>query len=506
MGANIIYTLIQGRMFLHYISDNNEIGVWAVAIQVAGYFLLLDFGMSGSAGRLLMDHKDDKTSSNYGSMMKTGFVVSFIQGALILVCGIIASQWLLPEAVRITGKNFLVTSEASGGQLELFWSLLMWQCTLAGASFGFRMFGIILETHQRYDVVNYAQSAGFCVNLLTMWCGFEMELGLYSLVWSNVASTVLVNTWMIAAVWRMKFLPAKGQWGQVSLERFKEIFAYAMDICLVSVGNVLITASQVVVVGWALGLGAAAVWTFTTKTFAMAQQFISRIYNYSTSALAEMYVRGEKERLQVRFRDVTALTAAASIWVTMGVALCNFSFLIIWTGGDRMAWPVENDFLMGIYIFVITVTRCHVGLVYLSKELRAMKFIYFAEGIAFVVLGVLLGRWFGFPGIIISGIVTNLTFSGLYGTYRTSKMFHLSIKEIIFIWLARPLRFLFVMFGIFATFRYATASLPIPWQLTANAIITVVLGGYCLWKTGLPDNLQKELGGTLIKLRAKFNN
>ena len=171
-----------------------------------------------------------------------------------------------------------------------------------------------------------------------------------------------------------------------------------------------------------------------------------------------------------------------------------------------MAWHVENDFLMGIYIFVITVTRCHVGLVYLSKELRAMKFIYFAEGIAFVVLGVLLGRWFGFPGIIISGIVTNLTFSGLYGTYRTSKMFHLSIKEIIFIWLARPLRFLFVMFGIFATFRYATASLPIPWQLTANAIITVVLGGYCLWKTGLPDNLQKELGGTLIKLRAKFNN
>ena len=79
MGANIIYTLIQGRMLLHYIRDNNEIGVWAVAIQVAGYFLLLDFGMSGSAGRLLMDHKDDKKSSNYGSMMKTGFVVSFIQ-------------------------------------------------------------------------------------------------------------------------------------------------------------------------------------------------------------------------------------------------------------------------------------------------------------------------------------------------------------------------------------------------------------------------------------------
>lgn len=504
MGANIIYTLIQGRMLLNYISDNNEIGVWVVAVQVAGYFLLLDFGMSGSAGRLLMDHKDDRASSNYGSMMKTGFVVSFIQGALIVVCGIIASQWLLPEAIRLTGKNFLVTSGTSSEQMELFWSLLMWQCVLSGASFGFRMFGVILETHQRYDVVNYAQASGFCVNLLTMWWCFELKLGLYSLIWSNVASTVLVNTWIIAAAWRMNFMPAKGKWGNVSLERFKEIFTYAMDIFLVSVGNVLITASQVVVVGWALGLAAAAVWGFTTKMFAMAQQFISRIYNYSTSALAEMYVRGEKERLQVRFRDVTALTAAVSFWVTMGVALCNFSFVKIWTGGDRMSWSVENDFLMGIYIFVITITRCHVGLVYLSKELRAMKYIYFVEGLAFVGLGVLLGRWLGFSGVIISGIVTNALFSGLYGTYRTSTMLRLPIKEIIFVWLARPLRLLVVMFVIAAMFRYTTTALPILWQLTVNAIITVVLGGYCLWKLGLPENLQKELGGYLVKMRTRL--
>ncbi|NOS72871.1 MAG: oligosaccharide flippase family protein [Verrucomicrobia bacterium] len=507
MGANTIYTLVQGRMLLHYIRDNNEVGVWAVAIQVAGYFLLLDFGMSGSVGRLLMDHKDDTTSSKYGSMMKTGFVVCFAQGALILSCGVIASRWLLPEAIRITGKNFIHTAqtgELSGGQMELFWALLMWQCILTGASFGCRMFGFILETHQRYDVVNYAQSAGFCVSLLTLWWCFEQNLGLYSLVWSSVASTVCVNTWIIVSVWRMKFLPAKGRWGQVSRERFHEIFVYAMDVFLVSVGSILITASQVVVVGWALGMGAAAVWTFTTKTFAMAQQLISRIYNYSTAALAEMIVRGERERLQVRFRDLVVLTAAAGAWVTMGAALCNFSFLKVWTGGDRMAWTVENDFLMGIYIFASTTTRCHVGLVYVSKELRAMKFIYVAEGVAFLVCGTMLGRWLGLAGVIAAGIVTNLSFSGMYGLRRTAKMFRLPMREIVFNWLFRPLRFLVVMFGIAVAFRYATASLPVLWQLITNGIITVVLGGFCFWKLGLPENLQKEFSGALGKLRGRF--
>ena len=133
-----------------------------------------------------------------------------------------------------------------------------------------------------------------------------------------------------------------------------------------------------------------------------------------------------------------------------------------------------------------------------------MKFIYFAEGLAFVGFGVLLGRWIGLPGVIISGIATNLMFSGLYGTYRTSTMFRLSIKEISFVWLSRPLRLFLVMFVIAASFRYITMPLPVPWQLTVNAIITVVLGGYCLWKLGLPENLQKELGGYLVKLRERF--
>ena len=505
MGVNIIYTLVQGRMLLHFIKDNNDVGVWAVAIQMAGYFLLLDFGMSGSVARLLVDHKDDRVSSIYGSMMKTGFVVCLVQGALIVVCGIIASQWLLPKLMDLTGKDFLhsaTTGPLSPGQMEMFWSLLMWQCILVGISFICRMFGFILETHQRYDVVNYAQAAGFALNFLTLWWCFEHNMGLYSLLWSNVASTICVNLYCIVAVWRLKLLPAKERWGQVSLERFREIFAYATDVFLLVVGNMLITASQIVVVTWTLGVSAAGVWAFTTKTFAMAHQIISRIYNYSSSALAEMVVRGERERLQVRFRDIVVLTGSLGVWVTMSVASCNYSFLKVWTS-DRISWSLENDFLMGIYILTFTTTRCHVGLVCVTKKLRAMKFIYVAEGIAFVGLASLLGRWLGFAGIIIGGIVTNLSFSGLYGIYRTAGIVQLPLKDIFFKWLVRPVRFFAVMFGIAVASRYATSSFPVVWQLVTNGIITIIIGGFCFWKLGLPENLQNEFSGALGKLRGR---
>jgi O-antigen/teichoic acid export membrane protein len=270
LAVNILYTLVQARMLLHFIKDDNEIGLWAVAIQVAGYFLLLDLGMSGIS-RILVDHKDEVSSTAYGSTIQTGFVVFLIQGVLIAVSGAIISQWL-PEITTLTKgdeANMARKVALSAEQMAMFRSLVMWQCTLIGASFAGRILGLILEAHQRYDVSNYAQAAGFTVNLLTLWWGFEHQLGLYSLIWSNVASTLFVNAYSFVAVWRLRFLPAHGRWGRASLERFRELFGYATDIFLLAVGNMLITASQVVVVTYTLGAAAAAVWSFATKTFAI---------------------------------------------------------------------------------------------------------------------------------------------------------------------------------------------------------------------------------------------
>jgi O-antigen/teichoic acid export membrane protein len=273
---------------------------------------------------------------------------------------------------------------------------------------------------------------------------------------------------------------------------------------LLAIGNMLITASQVVVVTYTLGAAAAAVWSFTTKTFTMANQFIGRIYNYSSPAFAEMVVRGEQERLRTRFRDVVTLSASAGVFLTLSVALCNQSFLQIWTGSDRMSWSIKNDLLMAFYIFTFTTTRCHVGLVCVSKDLRAMKFVYLVEGIAFIALAAMLGHWLGFSGIILGGIITNLAFSGFYGMQRSAVILGLPLKQIVCDWLYRPALFLFVMFLIVSSLKYATSSLPAISQLIVSGMGAAIFGGVSLWKFGLPKNLQTEFTGAIIKLRGRF--
>src|SRR5262245_768921 len=86
MGSNVIFTLASVPLALHFLSQD-EFGLWALAAQVAGYLVLIDLGITGAVGRILIDHKDDRSTGEYGSVIKTSFVAFAIQGMVIVVGG-----------------------------------------------------------------------------------------------------------------------------------------------------------------------------------------------------------------------------------------------------------------------------------------------------------------------------------------------------------------------------------------------------------------------------------
>src|SRR5436190_7630975 len=86
MGSNVLYTLAQVPLALHFLSKD-EFGLWAVAAQVAGYLILIDFGITGAVARILIDHKDDPAGAEYDSVIKTSLLVFVAQGLLIALAG-----------------------------------------------------------------------------------------------------------------------------------------------------------------------------------------------------------------------------------------------------------------------------------------------------------------------------------------------------------------------------------------------------------------------------------
>src|SRR5437879_701771 len=209
LGATTFQALVSVRLALHYLSLK-EFGLWNLVLQISGYLLLIDLGMSGSISRILIDHKDRPADRVYGAIIKTGAVVLLTQGVIIALGGTVLSFWL-PSLFA-----------APAGHQRDFQLLVAGQCVVMGSLFVGRIFNHILQAHQRYDACNYALMAGVVVNLGVMWLGFAMGWGLYSLLVASAVGQLATTGLTGMAVIGLNLFPPAGAWGRANRKTFHE--------------------------------------------------------------------------------------------------------------------------------------------------------------------------------------------------------------------------------------------------------------------------------------------
>lgn len=477
--ANIAFTMASVPLALHYLSKT-EFGLWALITQITGYFALIDVGMSGAVARILVDHKDDRNGGSYGTVFKTGALVFSIQGLLIALLGSAAS-WVLPSLMRIPSDLNPV-----------FKILMASQCLLLGLTFCTKILGSVLWCHQRSDIVNLASAVVFGVNFAALWLGFRFGLGLYSMLLASALSMFCNSLAAWIASSHLQLFPERGCWGSLSWQAFQEVYDYARNLFLITIGTQLLTASQVVIVTRTLGLDAAAVWAVATKIFTLAQQVVFRICDLSVAALVEMFVRHETSLLERRFRQLMLFSASLSIVVGGTVAFANGSFLAIWTRG-RIAWGFENDLLMALLLVLYAVVRCHTALMDVTKELRGLKYVSLAEGLCFVPSAILLSQRFGFAGVIGAAAILNIMLLGTYGVGRTVKYFKIRTRTVVFVWLGPAVQMMSIFLPLAVLIWWSTTSLP-PWaRLTLCGGVTGTIGLVLLVFVGVTRDMRDEL-------------
>ncbi len=496
LGTNIVYTLGSVPIALHYLSKE-QFGLWAVVMQVSGYLQLIDLGMAGSISRILIDHKDSPANGVYGSVIKTGLLVLALQGLIIALAGWFVSIFL---------PDLLVIPQFYRREFKV---LVAGQCAILGLVFAGRMSNHVLQAHQRYDASNYSQMGSLMVNLGTMWASLASGLGLYSLLVGYAAAVSFGTVFTLAAAARLKLFPASGSWGHVNQKTFQELFAYGREIFLLSVGWQLVNASQVVVISRTLGLEAAGIWSIATKPFTLAQQVVNRLLDFSSSALAEMIVRQERERLLARFRDLVILSASFSAWAGLAVGLCNHSFLSLWTK-DRVSWQTSSDWLMAGMVIVYSTTRCYIGFIGLTKQIRGMKYVYLLEGVLFVGVSLIVAPVWGINGIIATAIVTDLLCSGLYGFWRTKDYFDIRETKVLLDWLRWPLVYLFSLATVFGItwwverLWWSRQDWQIHSRLGADVAVAFSVGLVLFWLIGLTPHLRSEIANLALKIRTRL--
>lgn len=483
--ANIAYTFASVPLALHYLSAR-EFGLWAVVTQVVGYLLLLDLGMTGSITRILVEHKDAPESTDYRSVVGTGRFVLVAQGATIAILAAVLGG-LLPGFLAIPDDL-----------AQIFGWLVAGHGFITGAFFWTRMESSLLQAHQRHDVLNYAQVASFALSLMMLWLGLHLGWGMFSLLVAHTTGTLVVNGVIWFSSRRLQLLP---RGGPVRFDGtvFRWLLSFGKDILFLSMGLQLMNASQVVIISRILGLEAAAVWVVAVKAIGMAQQLVWRVWDFSAATLAEMIVRHERDLLRRRFYEVFVVTASLSVFLGGMVAVCNESLLAVWTS-RKIGWNPINDLGMAVLLLTNSLARIHIGLTGQTMRIGAMRYIFFLEGLAFVVIAALVAGHWGIPGIIASAVLMSICWSGSYGVLRTASELGVPRWQVAFGWLKPPFLLALALvplgFGCWWWTREMTPML----RLLTSVAVMLLSGGPLVWFLGLPLALRNDLV-QLIRVR-----
>jgi O-antigen/teichoic acid export membrane protein len=478
LGANVFYTLGSVPLALSYL-DKAEFGLWALTTSIAGYVAFLDFGLTASAARILIDYKDARSEPDYGSVILTGGLVGITQGILVFLAG--------SAIAFVVGPLLKVPAEL---KQDLIW-LIVGQCGFLGLSLATRILTNILTAHQRYDIPNYSSSVLFLINYAVLWYCFARGFGVFSILWSQAAGTILSAVINGIACLHLKLMPAAGKWGRPGWKKFKELFVFGRDAFLCAVGNQLINASQTILLTRLLGLEMAAVWSICTRTYTMLQQVIYRIFDYSSSALAEMMVRQERQLLFERFKQITAVTSSISIAAAIIFAVTNGSFVRLWAD-PNLPWPAINDLLLGLWLILSTSMRVQTGLAGQTKRFGFLRFVYFLEGAVFVVATLLLQARGGITGMLLLSIACTALFSFPYGLFRTQRYFSLRWRRLLE-WHYPALVLFAWTVPVAALVWWFAKDLPLPLQLGINGGVVGLWTFWGLLRHGLNQPLKFEM-------------
>ena len=479
LAATAVYSLASVPVALHYL-DKERFGLWVLMGTLVGYLNLIDAGMTGAAARLLIDHKDDRGGGHYGSLIKTGWLVSVVQGAIIFLTGLVFAH------------TFALALDIPAALQPEFIQLVNWQCGVMALGFATRILNLILGAHQRMDWVNYVGVGSLLLNFITQWFLFHLGFGVLSLVGGGLAGLVLTLAAQGLACQMLKLWPSPQGWGRVSWLHFKELFNYGRDVFLVAVGTQLIMTSQIIVITRLLGLEAAAVWAIGLRVFNLLTQIVWRVFDMSGNALAEMLARHELARLRDRYRSLAILSFSFAGWAAVSFAVCNSLFVTIWTHG-KVQWPAGNDWLLALWMFISTVVHCHNSFVVMTKQIGFMRYLYFIEGVVFVALSWVLAPSGGLPAIIGCSVLCSSVLSGAYGIWRISHFFAVPFREVAWGWLQPMATMLFFYLPVAVLIWWVPLPLSGIIRLGINAGLAGSIGALLFLRYGIPAGLQSEL-------------
>jgi O-antigen/teichoic acid export membrane protein len=391
--AAIVSGLVVTPIVLDAIGDES-FGIWSFIAAVTIYLSVLDLGVGPTIVRFAAEARGRRAPEETSAIASAGLVLYGVIGLLTLPLGLVLA-WLVPVLVDTPDD-------------------LVWEARVAtflvvlsiAARFPLGLFNNLLVAQQRFDLLNLA-------NLVST----VLYAALVALLLPNGGGLVLLGALTLGTTllrlvlplgWLRRELPQlRLRRVLVTRARVRQLVAFSWSNFLVHVANKVVFATDVIVVGIALGAEAAALYAIPAKLFSLAFGLGSVGTSLLYPAFAEQEGAGEEERQRRLLLAGLRGGSAAAVLLALPLLFIPDQLIEGWVGeGYGESSPVLA--LLALVLLVhqplYLVTQFLIARARQREVARALV----AAGAVNIVLSVVLAQAVGIWGVALSTLLTDL--------------------------------------------------------------------------------------------------
>jgi O-antigen/teichoic acid export membrane protein len=403
---------------------NTGYGLWTLVVSMTGYFGLLDLGIRSSVGRFVTRYIALKDDERVNRIVSTAFALLVGGGVLALIATVLIAIFLF-DSFRI-GPEY-----ASAGRIALLITGLNVSCILP-----LGVFSAVLVAEERFDVLSGVTIVGELARAsLVVWF-LRHGYGLVALSLISLAITFCSYSAM-AAFAKGLYRPLKIRLSSVDRSASKELFGFSIYRFVWIVANQLIFYSDAVVIAFFLGAGAVTPYAIAGSLVNYGRNIVSLLTDTLYPVASRMDASKDRAGLQRLLIVGTRMALLVTLPLCLGFLFLGRQFITLWMG---RAFADSAVVLTVLTIPQFGSMSQYASALILAGMAKHRPFAYFAlaEGIANLLLSVVLVQRIGLIGVAWGTVIPHLISSSIVVPLYTLHVLQLDLKEYLLKAYLRP--------------------------------------------------------------------
>lgn len=363
-----IYTPIMLRML-----GQAEYGLYGIAQSIMGYIGLLNFGIGGTIVRYLSKYRAEGNREQEELVVGLFIKIYSVIGCLVLIAG-----------MTFAANAHIYSRSLTADEVETLRKLVILMTINTAFFLPFSVFSSIAIAHERYifnKLVGLLSGlVGPLLNLIMLYFRF----GSVGLV---IVSTLLnFVTYGIYTIYAVRWLHIRPRFRKNIPGLLREILTYSFFIFVASMVDILYWSTDKLIIGWAIGTSATAVYNIGATFNSYVTSLSSAISGLLIPRLTEMAVKNapQKEFTEI-FIKIGRLQFIIISFIVSAFIAFGRQFIALWAGTEYTNAYYVALFTM-IPVTIPLIQNTGLNILYALNKHKFRSIVYACVAVLNVVL------------------------------------------------------------------------------------------------------------------------